>query len=143
VTPVAGRLFNSADDTRGCSSPGVVISHPFWQREYGGDPKVIGRKLTLANYPFEIIGVTPASFFGMEVGQSFDLALPICSEALVAGKNTRLDSATNWWLMVTGRLKPGVSPEKATSELQNMSASLFQTTLAPNYPPSASKITLR
>ena len=139
VTPVAGRLFNSTDDTRGCSSPGVVISHPFWQREYGGDPNAIGRKLTLANFTFEIIGVTPASFYGMEVGQSFDLALPICSEALVAGKNSRLDSATNWWLMVTGRLKPGVSLEQATSELQNMSPSLFQTTLAPNYPPVSVK----
>ena len=139
VTPVAGRLFNSADDTRGCSSPGVVISHPFWQREYGGDPNVIGGKLTLANFPFQIIGVTPAKFFGMEVGQSFDLALPICSEALVAGKNSRLDSATNWWLMVTGRLKPGVSMEQATSELQNMSPNLFQTTLAPNYPPISVK----
>ncbi|MFZ0063720.1 MAG: ABC transporter permease [Pyrinomonadaceae bacterium] len=139
VTPVAGRLFNSADDARGCSSPGVVISHPFWQREYGGDPNVIGRKLTLANFPFEIIGVTPPSFFGMEVGQSFDLALPICSEALIAGKNNRLDSATNWWLMVTGRLKPGVSLEQATSELQNMSPNLFQTTLAPNYPPVSVK----
>ena len=139
VTPVAGRLFNSADDTRGCSSPGVVISHPFWQREYGGDRGVIGRKLTLARFPFEIIGVTPEGFFGMEVGQSFDLALPICAEALVAGKNNRLDSATNWWLMVTGRLKPGVSLEQATSELQNMSPSLFQTTLAPNYPPVSVK----
>lgn len=139
VSPVAGRVFNGADDTRGCSSPGVVISHPFWQREYGGDPSVIGRKLTLANHPFEIIGVTPASFFGLEVGQSFDLALPICADAIVSGKNSRLDSGTSWWLMVTGRLKPGYSIARATSELQAISPSLFESTLAANYPPVSVK----
>ena len=139
VSPVLGRVFNAADDTRGCSSPGVVISHPFWQREYGGDANVIGRKITLAHHPFEIIGVTPRSFFGLEVGQSFDLAVPICSEAIVNGKNSRLDSGTTWWLMVTGRLKPGYSVARASNELQGMSASLFQDTLAPNYPPISVK----
>ena len=135
VAPLLGRVFTAADDSRNCSSPGVVISHPFWQREYGGDPNIIGRKVTLANHPFEIIGVTPASFYGVEVGQSFDLAVPICAEAIVAGKSTRLDSGTSWWLMVTGRLKPGYSLERATSELQAISPSLFETTLAANYPP--------
>ena len=139
VTPALGRLFSSADDTRGCASPGVVISHSFWQREYGGDPNVIGRKLTLTNNTFEIVGVTPASFFGMEVGQNFDVALPICAEAIVAGKNNRLDSATNWWLMVAGRLKPGYTVERASNEMNAMSPSLFQTTLAPDYPPVSVK----
>ena len=139
VTPVLGRLFTSADDTRGCASPGVVISHSFWQREYGGDRNVIGRKLTLTNNTFEIVGVTPASFFGMEVGQNFDVALPICAEAIVAGKNNRLDSATNWWLMVAGRLKPGYTVERASNEMNAMSPSLFETTLAPDYPPVSVK----
>jgi len=55
VAPALGRVFTAADDTRGCSAPGVVISNSFWQREYGGEKSVIGRKLTLANHPFEII----------------------------------------------------------------------------------------
>lgn len=135
VAPIMGRVLNASDDTRGCSSPGAVISYPFWQREYGGDPNVVGKKITLANHPFEIIGVTPQSFFGLEVGQNFDLALPICAEAIVAGKNSRLDSGTSWWLMVTGRLKPGYTVARATSELQQIGPSLFQATLAPNYPP--------
>ncbi len=139
VAPVLGRVFNAADDTRGCSSPGVVISHPFWQREYGGDANVIGRKITLANHPFEIIGVTPQGFFGLEVGQSFDLAVPICSEAIVSGKNSRLDSGTSWWLMVTGRLKPGYNIARASNELQGISPTLFQSTLAANYPPISVK----
>src|SRR5262249_40065625 len=82
-----GHLFTTTDDQRGCGAPGLVISHAFWQSEYGGDANVIGRKLTLAERQFDIIGVTPASFFGMEVGRSFDLALPLCAIALVRGNN--------------------------------------------------------
>ena len=63
VQPALGRLFTMTDDQRGCGEPGLIISHEFWQREYGGDANVIGRKLTLADHTFEITGVTPASFY--------------------------------------------------------------------------------
>jgi predicted permease len=135
VRPDLGRFFTAADDQRGCGAPGVVISHRFWEREYGGDAKVIGRKLTLDDRSLEIIGVAPASFFGLEVGRSFDVALPICAEAVLRGDNNRLDSGTNWWLTVMGRLKPGWSLEQATAHLQTISPSLFETTLPANYPP--------
>ncbi len=134
-TPALGRLFTASDDTRNCPSPGAVISHGFWQREYGGDKNILGKKITLARQPFEIIGVTPDSFFGLEVGRNFDVALPICAEALISGKNSRLASGTDWWLMVTGRLKPGITLSQATASLQTLSPELFQTTLPTNYPP--------
>ncbi|MCM3870369.1 MAG: ABC transporter permease [Pyrinomonadaceae bacterium] len=134
VPPALGRVFSADDDKRGCSAPGVVISHGFWQREYGGDAGVLGRKITLANQPFDIVGVTPASFFGLEVGRSFDVALPICADAIVSGANNSLDNGTSWWLMVTGRLKPGWSLPQATSNLQAISPSLFEATLPANYP---------
>ena len=135
VQPERGRLLTTADDQRGCSAPGAVISHSFWQREYGGDENVVGRKVTLSDKPFEIIGVTPANFFGLEVGRNFDIALPLCADAIIAGKNTRLDSGFNWWLMVTGRLKPGWTMAQATAQLQSISPDLFRQTLPPNYPP--------
>lgn len=134
VQPELGRLFNATDDTRGCGSPGVVVSHAFWQREYAGDKSVVGRRLTLADHSFEIIGVSPESFFGLEVGRNFDLALPICAEPIVAGKNSRINSGTDWWLMVTGRLKPGVPVDYANASLQTISPELFRATLPSNYP---------
>ena len=135
VSPILGRVLAPTDDQRGCGAPGVVISHGFWQREYGGDSNVLGRKITLANHPLEIVGVTPPSFFGLEVGRNFDLALPICADAILSGANNSLDSGTSWWLMVTGRLKPGWSMQQATSNLQAISPELFATTLPANYPP--------
>ncbi len=139
VQPALGRFFTTTDDQRGCSEPGLVISYEFWQREYGADANVIGRKLPLANHPFEIIGVTPSNFFGMEVGRSFDLALPICANALVRGNNRMLDSGIIWWLTVTGRLKPGWSLEQATAQTQAISPGVFETTLPANYPPVSVK----
>ncbi len=67
VPPLLGRVFTQDDDQPGCGSPGAVISYPFWQREYAGDANAIGKKLTLDGHAFEIIGVTPAGFFGVEV----------------------------------------------------------------------------
>jgi len=138
VQPALGRVFTTTDDQRGCGEAGLVISHAFWRREYGGDTNVIGRKLTLGDHSFEIIGVTPAGFFGMEVGRSFDLALPICAITLVRGNNNFL-SGTIWWLTVTGRLKPGWSLEQANAEMQATSPGLFEAALPANYPPASVK----
>jgi putative ABC transport system permease protein len=135
VQPILGRVFTATDDRRGCGAPGVVISHAFWQREYGGAADIIGRKLTLGfDDTFEIIGVTQPGFSGLEVGRSFDLALPICAD-----RNRRLDSGADWWLMMTGRLKPGWSLQQATAQLQTLSPSLFESTLPANYPQASVK----
>lgn len=138
VQAALGRVFTSADDQRGCGAAGLVISHAFWQREYGGEANVIGRKLTLAERQFEIIGVTPASFFGMVVGRSFDLALPLCAVPLVRGNNNFLDGSI-WWLTATGRLKPNWSLEQATAQMQAISPGLFEAALPENYPPASVK----
>ena len=138
VQPALGRLFTTTDDTRGCGAPGVVISHAFWQSEYGGDVNIVGRKLTLGDHPIEIIGVAPASFFGMEVGKSFDLAMPVCAITLVRG-NDRFLSGIMWWLTVTGRLKPGWSLEQANAHTQAISPDLFKAALPANYPPASVK----
>ena len=138
VQPALGRVLTTADDQRGCATPGVVISNGFWQVEYGQDPNVIGRKITINTRPFEIVGVAQSSFFGMEVGKSFDLALPICAVSQVRG-NDRLLSGTMWWLTITGRLKPGWSIDRATSQMQSISPGVFEASLPANYPPASVK----
>jgi len=130
-----GRVFNKDDDQRGCGAPGVVISHGFWQSEFGGARDVVGRKLTLSDHQLEIIGVTPASFFGLEVGKSFDVAVPICADPIFLGASSRLESGISWWLMPFGRLKPGWTIAQASAQLTGISSGLFQETLPKNYPP--------
>lgn len=134
VQPILGRGFTNGDDQRGCGSPGAVISYSFWQREFGGDPSVIGKTVPLEGSPVEIIGVTPASFFGLEVGQSFDVALPICAQQILYPEDNALTDGTHWWLSVVGRLKPGWSPDQATASLNAISSGVFEASLPSNYP---------
>ncbi|HEY6356669.1 MAG TPA: ABC transporter permease, partial [Vicinamibacterales bacterium] len=133
VRPVLGRLVGLADDTRGCGSPPVVISEGFWQREFGGDRSVVGRVLHLDGVPFEIAGVSPAAFRGVEIGHAFDVAAPLCAEPIVRGADSTLDRPDGWWLGVIGRLAPGVSPERATAALAGLSPAIFQSTVSPHY----------
>ena len=132
VRPIQGRVFTAEDDHRGCGLPGAVISYGFWQQEYGGGP-VLGRKLMLNDKPVEVIGVTPASFFGVEVGQSFDVAVPVCSEPFLE-TNNRLDSSTVWWLSVIGRLDPSWPVKRVAAHLGAVSPAIFAATLRPDYP---------
>jgi len=139
VPALLGRVFTPQDDIRGCGAPSAVISYSFWQRQYGGDPNVVGRKLTLEGHPFDVIGVTPASFYGVEVGRQYDIAAPICAEPLVNGENSILDMKHGWWLAMIGRLKPGVSFETATAQLMAISVPALEATVPPVYQPDAVK----
>jgi len=138
VNASLGRVFTNEDDQKGCGTPGIILSHKFWQREFGGDASVIGRKLAFADHSFEIVGVTPVNFFGMEVGRSFDLSLPVCAISLVRGSD-RFLSGIMWWLTVNGRLKPGWTMDQATAHVQSISPDLFQAALPADYPAGSVK----
>jgi hypothetical protein len=100
IKPEQGRLLSTLDDRPGCASPGVVISHSFWQREFGDDASILGRTITVEKHPFEIIGVTPSDFYGVEMGRSFDVALPLCVEPIIRSEFSVLNHRDGWWLTV-------------------------------------------
>jgi putative ABC transport system permease protein len=133
VPALRGRVFTADDDRRGCGIPGAVISYAFWQGQFGGEASALGSKMTLNDHQVEVIGITPASFTGLEVGRGFDVAVPICSQAAWIG-GSMLDSGTTWWLNVIGRLKPGGTLAQATARLKVLSPGLFESTLPANYP---------
>jgi putative ABC transport system permease protein len=133
IRPVVGRLISTSDDRAGCGVGGVVISDSFWQKEFAANPSVLGRKINLEGHPFEIIGVTSPSFFGVEVGRRFDVALPICSEAVTTGPNPRINDPKAWWLAAIGRLKPGWTTARTSAQLAAISPGIFEATLPPDY----------
>jgi putative ABC transport system permease protein len=137
VRPLIGRLLTASDDRRGCAAPPAVISYGFWQQEYAGSLSVLGQTLTLDRHPYEIVGVTPADFFGVEVGHTFDVAVPLCAEPY-SNPLSNLDRKDNWFLAAIGRLKPGWSSTRATAHLEAISPALFRATL-PNYRPEDEK----
>ena len=133
VQPVLGRLITPADDYRGCGTQGAVLSYTFWQREFGGRPEALGSKLTLNGQPFQIIGVTQANFYGVDVGQNFDVAIAICSEPVFSTKGSLMDGPTEWWIATIGRLKPGWTIERASTQLAAISPAIFSATLPGEY----------
>jgi len=139
VEPERGRLLSTADDRPGCASSAVVISNSFWQREYGGSHSAIGKTLLLEKHPLEIVGVTPASFYGVEVGRDFDVAVPLCAEPVIRGEDSVLNHRDGWWLTVLGRLKPGWTVEKASAQLRAVSPGIFEATAPGNFDAEATK----
>jgi putative ABC transport system permease protein len=131
VPALVGRTLTAADDRRGCAAPPAIVSYGFWQREYAGSPSVIGRSVVLNGHPLDIIGVTPANFFGVEVGRTFDVAVPLCAEPIFHGPRTGMDKRDVWFLGAMGRLKPGVTLEQARAQLAAISAPIFEATLPP------------
>jgi putative ABC transport system permease protein len=134
LTPALGRLFTAADDRPGCGLPGAVLGHDFWQREFGGDRQTVGRTITYNGISVEVIGVAPAGFHGLQVGQSFDVALPFCSLPAMRPGTTLLSSGTTWWITPMGRLRPGWTIERADAHLRAISSSVFAASLPPEYP---------
>ncbi|HYM00867.1 MAG TPA: ABC transporter permease [Blastocatellia bacterium] len=139
VKPLIGRVFSAADDRRGCGSAGAVISYSFWQRALGGDRSVLGRPITLDGHTVDVIGVIPPEFTGLEVGRTFDIAMPICFEPVLDGEDNNVDRRHIWWLDVMGRLKPGWTTQQATAQLSAISPEILEATVPSNYTPEAAK----
>lgn len=139
VQPILGRTISTADDTPGCNSLGVVLSYVYWQQRYAADTEVLGRTVRLDGQRFPILGVMPRGFHGVLVGTSFDVAVPICAEALTRGARSRIQDRRAWWLAIIGRLEPGWSIERASAQVNAISPALFAATVSPTYRPNTVK----
>jgi putative ABC transport system permease protein len=136
VRAMLGRTITAADDTPACNTGGAVLSHSFWQREFGGDPNVLGKTVLLSNQTLPVIGVTPPSFYGIEIGNRYDLAIPMCTDSIFAAdKKGRAPLPSAWWLSIMGRLKPEYTVERATAHMQALSPAIMRSTLPPDYKP--------
>jgi putative ABC transport system permease protein len=134
VRPAAGRLITEADDKRGC--PGVaVLRYGFWQDHFGGAQNALGSTLSLDNHNFNVIGVSAPGFFGLEVGNRFDVAIPVCAAEIFDGPKSRLDRRSHWWLTVAGRSKPGVRPDQLKVRLGVVSPQVFSAALPQDWEP--------
>jgi predicted permease len=134
VPAIVGRTFGARDDRRGGGPDGpvAVISYGFWQRRFGGATDAIGRTLTIERVPFRIIGVTPPSFFGLDVGAAFDVALPLETEPLLGRIPPRLESRYWPWLQIMARLRPGEAADSLTAALRAAQPQIREATM-PDY----------
>jgi predicted permease len=139
VGPLLGRLIERGDDVRGCATGEAVISYAFWQRHFGGDAAVLGKTLLLDGQRVEVMGVTPATFSGVEVGRNFDVALPVCAETVFDGKEAHSLQRHHWWLAIIGRIKPGWTLARAMAQVKAISPAVFENTVPERYRPDQAK----
>src|SRR5580698_6455127 len=123
VHPFRGRLL-TAEDEGACPVARAVVSYPYWQSELGGRALSPAIKLVVDNELVEIVGVTPPAFFGMVVGEGFDIAVPFCEPK----EGLRRDT---FEVSVMGRLKPGGTAQRASAELDALSSGIFEATVPP------------
>src|SRR5580765_3990232 len=139
IAPVLGRLLGPEDDRPGCPLGGANLSYAFWQRNFGGDPSVIGKRVALDGNSFAVLGVTPPGFDGISIGDTFDVAVPICVEPILNPRNNRLTLRHGWWLASIGRLKPGWTIARANAQMNAVTPAILQEPIPERYDAEAVK----
>jgi len=114
VEPILGRWFSEADDTPGSPGPDpVILSYGYWQRRFGGENTIIGRKLTIDARPSEVVGVMPARFRFLDLDPQPDLILT------QRFNRSRVVLGTGGFRGIA-RLKSGLTPAEANADIQRM-----------------------
>jgi putative ABC transport system permease protein len=114
LQPTLGRLLTQADDRTPGASPYAVISYDYWNRRFGRDPNIIGRTFHLGEQDFEIVGVGPKEFTGIEPGTATDIYLPTMMHRWV----TRDDAS---WHRTLALVPPGTAMEPLREKLEAVS----------------------
>lgn len=117
LEPAAGRLFHTSDDQTKLQHPVAVLGWAAFQRDFGGNPSIVGQTLLVNAQPMTVVGVAPKDFRSVQIGFVPDVYVPMAMKpALTPGWDALDDRRTRWMDMVA-RLKPGVSMERALTEL--------------------------
>ncbi len=130
IAPWQGRLIEPQDEGP-CAVSKVVASYAFWKSQMGGAPITPNTTIAVEGRTVQVLGVTPPGFFGMVVGDRFDLAYPTCTPP-----NPRREM---FLFSVMGRLKPGWSVARASAYFDALSPGLFEATAPTGYNADAVK----
>lgn len=125
VQPWRGRLILPEDEGGVCPTTKAVVSYSYWQGQMGGRDIGAGTTVMINDSLKEVIGVTPPEFFGLAVGDSFDVAMPVCQP-----KELRRDVFD---VAVMGRLRPGWTLKRASGWLDTISPGIFEATALTGY----------
>ena len=118
VTPIRGRNFEPEEEKRG-AQPVAIISYEFWQSRFGGDETALNQQITLDGKPHTIIGILPPHF-------EFPLSEGVQIWTTVAAEGQNLDERGAYVLRTVGRLKPGITIERAQAEMTTIAATLAE-----------------
>ncbi len=119
IGAAAGRVFTASDDLVQGGHPLAVLSYGYWRARFGADRNIVGKQIVVNGRSLTIIGVSPAGFDGVEPGRAPQIRIPMTmKDDLPRSDFSRLNNDRFRWTEVFGRLKPGITREKAQAGLQ-------------------------
>jgi predicted permease len=119
IGAAAGRVFNASDDLMQGGHPLAVLSYGYWRGRFGADPGIVGKQIVVNGRALTIIGVSRAGFDGVEPGRAPQVRIPMTmKDDLPRSDFARLNNDRFRWVEVFGRLRPGMTMEKAQAGLQ-------------------------
>jgi predicted permease len=119
VSPAVGRTLIPDDEKPGAAAV-AVLDYGYWQRAFGRSPAAIGRNIRLNNSVFTIVGVTDPGFTRLTPGKSVDLWISISQASILGHNYVNPADPDHWWLVVVGRLQPGVLRTQAEAALDSI-----------------------
>ena len=131
LQPAAGRLFGPEIDGAVGGHPVVVLSHDFWQAEFGGSPDALGDVLVVNGTSLTIVGVGPPGFRGTTINMPCDFFVPITMNGLLSPGRGSFDDRRAYWTYLFARLEPDVSVDQARAALEPLYRGILADVEAP------------
>ena len=131
LPPLLGRLIGPQDDARIGEGAVAVLSHQYWQNALGADPSVVGRTIVVNGQPLTIVGVASEGFAGTTAGWNPSVFVPLAMRGRMEAKPSRDGDRTAYWIYAFGRLKQGVSLERARASLNTLYSGIVNEVEAP------------
>ena len=121
-----GRTFLPDEDKTPGAHPVVVLSYSSWQRDFGGDPSIIGKTVSLNRHDFGVIGVAPKDFTGTDLGGGPDLWVPMMMHDQIQPGFDWYNTRRGLFIAMLGRLKPGINVSQAQAAMTTLGSQLEQ-----------------
>jgi predicted permease len=132
VRPVLGRGFLPGEDAWPGGQQVAVISHRFWKSRFGARPDIIGRPLLVNSQTFTVVGVASEGFVGPRPIFATDIWVPLSLAPRILPFPIAIENRGSTWLIVTGRMKPGVTLAQAQDAAEILAAALAKEDPAAN-----------
>src|SRR6266852_2285035 len=126
VSAAIGRTFEPADTAAPGSNPVLMLSNGYWKSRFGADPGVLNRGVLVNNRPMTVVGVVSAGFDGIQPGFVPEIYIPITMLPSLISGPLSLDNHKDFWIKLIGRLKPGMSQERAAAGLAPLYSALLR-----------------
>jgi predicted permease len=126
VQPVVGRPFLPEEEQVPNGPSVAILSHRIWQTRFGSDPKIIGGKVLINSQPFEVVGVAPRGFYGLNTVVVPDVWVPVTTVEQTMSFPISLTNRYDNWLAVVGRLKSGLSLAQAQAGMDLLAKNMAE-----------------